>query len=192
MKEVIYALPGVFLTILCWGAYGSVLHKGQEHLNGDRLKPLICVGIAYLVIAVILPIVLLSMQGKLLGDWSPGGISWSLVAGSCGAFGALGIILALTAGGKPTYVMPLVFGCAPIVNVIVTMWFTGGSFKTLHPAFIAGLMLVSLGAVMVLVFKPAPPKKPAHAAVQPAETEQHDEAATDTEETSPDSTGLPE
>lgn len=182
MTEVIKALPGVFLTILCWGAYGSVLHKGQHLLNENRLKPLICVGIAYLVIAVILPMVLLSMQGKLMGDWSFGGISWSLTAGACGAFGALGIILALTAGGKPTYVMPLVFGCAPIVNVIVTMWFASIPWKSLNPAFIAGLMLVSVGAVMVLVFKPSPPKKPEHVAVQPATTEERQEAAAEPEE----------
>ncbi|MBC8353275.1 MAG: hypothetical protein H8E66_14855 [Planctomycetes bacterium] len=183
MTEVLKALPGIFLTVLCWGAYGSVLHKGQHLLNENRLKPLICVGVAYLVIAVILPVVLLTMQGKLSGDWSFGGVSWSLAAGAAGAFGALGIILALTSGGKPTYVMPMVFGCAPIVNVVVSMWFANIPLKNLSPAFISGLMLVSVGAVMVLVFKPSPPKKPTAAtanAVQPAETEEHETSAGET------------
>lgn len=161
MSEVIKSLPGIFLTVLCWGAYGSVLHKGQHLLNENRLKPLICVGAAYFIIAIIVPTVVLVMQGKFGGDWTFSGVSWSLAAGAAGALGALGIILALTAGGKPTYVMPLVFGCAPIVNVVVSMWFAGSSWKELSPAFIAGLMLVSVGAVMVLVFKPKPPKKPA-------------------------------
>lgn len=178
MTEVLKALPGIFLTVLCWGAYGSVLHRGQHLLNENRLKPLICVGVAYFVIAIILPIVLLAMQGKLGGDWTLSGTSWSLVAGACGAFGALGIILALTAGGKPIYVMPLVFGCAPIVNVIVSMWFAGIPWKNVSPVFISGLMLVSVGAAMVLIFKPSPPKAPSHAtAVQPAESEEHEAQA---------------
>jgi len=82
----------------------------------------------------------------------------------------------MTAGGKPTYVMPMVFGCAPIVNVVVSMWFAGIPWKgNVHPAFISGLMLVSVGAVMVLVFKPSPPKKHARAAAtQPAETQEND------------------
>jgi hypothetical protein len=187
MTEVLKALPGIFLTVLCWGAYGSVLHRGQHLLNENRLKPLICVGIAYFVIAIILPVVLLSMQGKLGGDWSFGGISWSLAAGAAGAFGALGIILALTAGGKPTYVMPMVFGCAPIVNVVVSMWFAGIPWKNVSPVFISGLMLVSVGAAMVLIFKPSPPKKPAPTtAAQPAATEEqktHEPSASETEDT---------
>ena len=160
MQEVIKSLPGIFLTVLCWGAYGSVLHKGQHLLNENRLKPLICVGAAYFIIAIIVPTVILVSQGKFGGDWTFSGISWSLAAGAAGALGALGIILALTAGGKPTYVMPLVFGCAPIVNVVVSMWFAGIPWKNVSPFFISGLILVSAGAVMVLVFKPSPAKKP--------------------------------
>ena len=54
MKDVVLALPGIALTIVCWGAYGSVLHRGQA-LLGDRLKPLMCVGLAYVIFAIILP-----------------------------------------------------------------------------------------------------------------------------------------
>jgi hypothetical protein len=196
MTEIVKALPGIFLTILCWGAYGSLLHRGQHLLNENRLKPLICVGIAYLVIAVILPCVLLAMQGKLSGDWSFGGISWSLAAGAAGTFGALGIILALTAGGKPTYVMPMVFGCAPIVNVVVSNWFMGISWKNVSPIFIAGLVLVSMGAVMVLVFKPTPPKKTEHAkpaqAAAKKEPVTKNDVATETKNNSEDQAKNPE
>jgi hypothetical protein len=159
MSEVIKSLPGIFLTVLCWGAYGSVLHKGQHLLNENRLKPLICVGAAYFIIAIIVPTVVLVSQGKFGGDWTFSGVSWSLAAGAAGALGALGIILALTAGGKPTYVMPLVFGCAPIVNVVVSMWFANIPWKNVSPLFLCGLIMVSMGAVMVLVFKPSPPKE---------------------------------
>ncbi len=158
MKDILFSLPGVTLTVLCWGAYGSVLHKGQHDLGGSRLKPLICVGLAYFVIAIIVPCILLAMQGKLSGDWSFSGISWAMAAGAAGALGALGIVLALTAGGKPTYVMPLVFGGAPIVNVIVSMYFAKIPWRDVNPVFYAGLILVGAGAVTVLVF--APKKKP--------------------------------
>ncbi len=92
MKDVVFALPGIALTIVCWGAYGAVLHKGQAML-GDRLKPLMCVGLAYVIFAIVLPTLILSSMGKLGGNWNFGGVSWSTMAGTCGAFGALGIIL---------------------------------------------------------------------------------------------------
>ncbi len=185
MKDVLLSLPGVALTVFCWGAYGSVLHKGQHDLGGNRLKPLICVGLAYFVIAIIVPTVLLAMQGKLAGDWSRFGIFWSLAAGAAGGFGALGIVLALTAGGKPTYVMPLVFGGAPIINVIVSMYFANIPWRDVNPGFYAGLIMVGAGAVTVLVFAPRKAPPPAHAAVQkPAEV-----AATQNAEKQADAAG---
>lgn len=164
VREVASAIPGILLTVLCWGAYGSVLHKGQHGLGGDRLKPLICVGIAYFVLAIVVPVVVLSINGKLGGGWSLSGISWSLAAGAAGACGAFGIILALTYGGTPTFVMPLVFGGAPIINVMVSMYFQGISFKDAgakFPMFLAGVVMVAVGAAMVLVFAPKgkPPAK---------------------------------
>ena len=172
MKDVLLSLPGIALTVMCWGAYGSVLHKGQHDLGGSRLKPLICVGLAYFIIAIVIPVLLLAAQGKLGGDWSIGGISWSLTAGAAGALGAWGIILALTAGGKPVYVMPLVFGCAPIINVIVSMYFAKVPWRGVNPVFYAGLILVSVGAVTVLVFQPKPAKRPpVHSSAAPIESE---------------------
>lgn len=180
-KDVLFALPGILLTMLCWGTYGPVLHKGQELLGSDRLKPLICVGGAYFIIAIIIPVLILAGMGKLSGGWTFGGISWSMAAGTAGAFGALGIVLALTSGGKPIFVMPLVFGGAPIVNVLVSMYFSGVTPRDAGaklPFFLAGVIMVSIGAAMVLVFAPkghaggpkhgAPPKveKPASPAEQ--------------------------
>jgi hypothetical protein len=185
-KDVLFALPGIALTVLCWGAYGSVLHRGQDHfkevalgqgateldLVALRLKPLICVGLAYFVVAIIVPTTLLIMRGNFGGGWGFGSVGWSLTAGTAGALGALGIILALSSGGKPIYVMPLVFGCAPIVNVFVSMWFNKIPFSSISPIFIAGMILVSVGAVTVLVFQPkaaaAKPKPPVVAPAGPA------------------------
>ena len=161
VKDVLFALPGILMTVVCWGTYGSVLHKGQGALAGDRLKPLICVGLAYVIIAIIVPVVILAMSGKLGPDWTFVGVSWSMAAGACGALGALGLVLALTSGGKPIYVMPLVFGGAPIVNVFVSMYFARLSVHDVHPVFYAGMIMVGVGAAVVLIFQPrthhAPP-----------------------------------
>lgn len=154
MKDVIFALPGIALTVLCWGCYGPVLHKGQAFLGNDRFKPLICVGLAYFVIAIIVPVLVLSSTGKIGGGWTFRGVSWSMAAGTAGAFGALGIILALTSGGKPIYVMPLVFGGAPIINVIVSMFFQGSNPRDVSPFFLAGVIMVGVGAAIVLATAP--------------------------------------
>jgi hypothetical protein len=140
----------IFLTILCWGTYGPILHKGQESMLGHtRLLPFICVGLAYFIIAVVVPLAYLFVRGE-QGNWTTGGTIWSLIAGAAGAIGALGIILALDSGGSPVFVMPLVFGGAPVVNAFFTI-FMSKSLKQVGPIFIAGLIMVALGAFTTVV-----------------------------------------
>jgi hypothetical protein len=99
-----------------------------------------------------------------------------MAAGTAGAVGALGIVLAFYGGGKPTFVMPLVFGGAPLVNVLLSMYFAGVTAKDAGnklPFFLAGAIMIGIGAFMVLFFAPkghgAPSAAPAaHAAARPA------------------------
>ena len=146
----------VFLALgaaLSWGLYGPTLHGGQVKL-GSPFRALLCVGIAYMLIGVLVPIIALAAQGQLSAKgWNAGGFTQATLAGGLGAIGAVFIIYAFRAGGLPTYVMPLVFGGAPLVNVLVTMY--------LHPPKVApnpllwvGFALVALGASLVLYFKP--------------------------------------
>lgn len=152
----------VTVTALSWGVYGPVLHRGQTAMQGSRLRPLMCVGLAYFFIAVILPLAVLAAVPE-PGSWTHfAGAAWSLAAGAAGAIGALGIILAFNYGGKPVYVMPLVFGGAPVVNTLTSI-LAKGSFATVNPVFYAGLIIVAVGAVTVLVFAPKGGHKPAHA-----------------------------
>ncbi|MGB1930208.1 MAG: hypothetical protein ACPIA2_05485 [Mariniblastus sp.] len=155
MKSLSF-LVFVVLTICCWGIYGPVLHIGQGQMAGGAgkasLRPFMCVGIAYFLIAVVYPMVILKTTGE-KGQWSMGGIFWSFTAGAVGAIGALGIVLAFKFQGKPVYVMPLVFGLAPIVNTFVTM-FMSGTFKQASRIFYAGILIVAVGAAGVLTFKP--------------------------------------
>src|SRR6188472_3934759 len=113
-------------AVLSWGAYGMLLHRGQVVL-GNPLKALLCVGIAYFLIGVLIPVGALASQGALSN------------------FNQTGLVTATSAGGLPVYVMPLVFGGAPIVNVLLSM--------VIHPPKVApspllyvGFLLASVGA----------------------------------------------
>jgi hypothetical protein len=162
MKGLVALLSSILLAMICWGVYGPVLRAGQAGMEGSSLRPFICVGLAYFLIAVVAPIIALRVWGE-PGQWSVTGVIWSLVAGAVGALGALGVILALAFHGSPVYVMPLVFGGAPVVNTFLTMYWSK-SFKQISPVFISGLILVIVGAVSVLVFRPHAPHEPSPAA----------------------------
>jgi len=155
------------LTVVSWGVYGPVLHKGQMLMQGSRLRPLICVGLAYLAVAVVItPLIVQVLEGA--EEWNKMtfvGSLWSFAGGTAGAVGALGIILAFTFGGKPTYVMPLVFGGAPVINTLVTVGpgLANGTITQVSPMFFAGLIVVIAGAATVLVFAPKGAPHPAPA-----------------------------
>lgn len=150
--ELIMIPFSVALAALSWGSYGPVLHKGQMKMGGSRMRPFLCVGLAYFGIAVVVPMLLLSAWHE-GGDWTMSGTMWSLAAGGAGAVGALGIIMAFNFGGKPIFVMPLVFGCAPVVNTF-TVILEQKTYNQLNAAFMISLALVVAGAVTVLIFAP--------------------------------------
>ena len=158
MKSFGYVLLFIFLAIISWGIYGPLLQAGTVDMKSGGLPPFICVGIAYFIIAVIGPILLLKSIGE-RGHWTASGLIWSMIAGGSGAVGALGVILAMKNGGSPIYVMPLVFGGAPVVNSILTIALAR-SYKQVGPIFIAGLIIVMAGAVTVMVSAPQPQAKP--------------------------------
>ncbi|HTU24227.1 MAG TPA: hypothetical protein VMF30_02445 [Pirellulales bacterium] len=155
MRTMIAVLIFTILTTICWGVYGPLLAEGNAGMNKSSLRPFICVGIAYCIIAVAVPLVLLKLRGE-VGGWTITGTVWSLIAGAAGALGALGVILAFRFGGNPLYVMPLIFGGAPVINTFVTM-FMGRTYRQASPWFLAGLIVVITGAVTVLLFRPLPP-----------------------------------
>lgn len=138
---------------LSWGVYGAMLHQGQVKL-GSPLRSLLCVGVAYFLIGVIVPVVMLASQGELNAQgWNAFGATTATVAGALGALGAVCIILAFKNKGLPTYVMPLVFGGAPVINVLVTMLIHPPKTSP-NPLLFVGFLLVVLGASMVLYFRP--------------------------------------
>jgi hypothetical protein len=137
---------------LAWGMYGPALFRGQTQL-GNPFKALLCVGLAYFLIGVLVPVGTLARQGGVSG-FTGGGTVWATLAGALGAIGAVSIIYAFRAGGLPNYVMPLVFGGAPVVNVLVSMAMHPPK-TTPNPMLYVGFILAALGAGMVLYYRPS-------------------------------------
>lgn len=141
-------------AILSWGVYVPVLHEGQMTIGGDvkskSLRGFLCVGVAYFLTAVVLPVILLLIQGQSF-EFSGRGVTFATLGGIAGAAGALCIILSIGAGGSPMYIAPLVFAGAPIVNVFVSLL-----WKSRHvpgPLFFVGLLMAAVGAGLVLYSK---------------------------------------
>jgi hypothetical protein len=139
-------------AVLSWGLYGVSLHRGQLAI-GSPLKALLCVGIAYVLIAVLVPASTLASQGE-LKNFNGSGMLISTAAGALGALGAVCIIYSFRAGASPLYVMPLVFGGAPLVNVIATAIIHPPKTAP-NPLLYVGFLLAAIGAGMVLYFRPA-------------------------------------
>jgi hypothetical protein len=138
-------------AVLSWGVYGAMLHQGQVKL-GSPMRALLCVGVAYFLIGVLVPAGVLLSQGQLRG-FNAAGTAAATLAGALGALGAVCIIFSFRTGGTPTYVMPLVFGGAPLVNVLYTMYLHPPKIAP-HPLLYVGFLITAIGAGMVLYFKP--------------------------------------
>src|SRR5215813_2652263 len=148
MVWVIFAVGAV----LSWGIYGPILHKGQTQL-GSPMKALLCVGIAYFLIGVLVPVSALSTQGGVSGMGQAGSI-WAGLGGALGALGAVCIIYSFRNGGAPNIVMPLVFGGAPLINVLVSMAMHPPKTPP-NPLLYLGYALAIAGGGMVLYYKPS-------------------------------------
>jgi hypothetical protein len=138
-------------AVLSWGLYGPWLHRGQVAL-GNPLRALLCVGVAYFLIGVLVPVAALSAQGQLNGFTSTG-VTTATFAGTLGAIGAVCIIWSFRSGGSPLYVMPLVFAGAPVINVLYSMWQHPPKAAP-SPMLYLGFVLAALGGYLVLHFKP--------------------------------------
>ena len=145
-------VPFVVLTVLTWGAYIPTLHKGQAALGGSGLHAFLMVGVAYLLVAILIPGTLIARAGS-WGAFTSTGMTLTIAAGALGALGALGIVFALINGGRPTVVPPLVFAGAPVVSVFVAMLYNPPQ-NSPSPVFFIGLIMAAVGAGLVLSFRP--------------------------------------
>ncbi|MBX3393835.1 MAG: hypothetical protein KF841_00565 [Phycisphaerae bacterium] len=141
-------------TVIFWGAYVPTIHSGQLAFGTPKgpIRAFLFVGLAYFLVAVLVPGILLYMKAEPL-TFPSKAVGISTFAGVLGALGALGIILSLITGGDPRVVPSLVFAGAPIMSVCVNM--------VVHPPstmpdwrFFVGILLAAGGAALVLKFKP--------------------------------------
>jgi hypothetical protein len=171
----------VGLAGLAWGTYVPIIFYGGNELSAKpgpsgRFMAILCVGAAYFVIGVLLPLLMFATgwAGVKREDVNLGasGITFASLAGVAGAVGAIGVIFATTTAmnaareaGLPrdtykVFIAPLIFGLAPVINVLVSMiwhpqkgdpWHFG--LKGVHPILWVGIVLVGLGAALVLYSK---------------------------------------
>jgi hypothetical protein len=147
-------------TVLAWGLYGVLLHLGQlgmgDPVNG-RIKAFLCVGIAYVLVAVLAPLAIL-VAAKATWAFPGRGLLFSILAGVAGAVGALCVLLAFGAKGNPAVVMSIVFAGAPVVNAVVALCVhpPAGGLASVRWQFVAGVLLAALGGLLVMRFRPMP------------------------------------
>lgn len=174
MTWLIYAL----MTVAFWGVYGIFLHSGQmamgDPVNG-RYKAFLFVGIAYVLVAVLAPGILLFVKGA-TWTFSAKGMSLSLIAGIVGALGAFCVLLAFGAKGSPSVVMSIIFAGAPIVNAVIALSLhpPAGGFGTLRWQFVTGILLAALGGYLVTVYKPGPASAKAQVQVEASQNKTAD------------------
>jgi hypothetical protein len=56
-------------AVASWGVYGAMLHGGQVKL-GSPMRALLCVGVAYFLIGVLVPLATLFTQGQGLNGFN--------------------------------------------------------------------------------------------------------------------------
>ncbi|MFL3666289.1 MAG: hypothetical protein ACJ06V_06880, partial [Verrucomicrobiota bacterium] len=155
--------------------YGVCMHTGSASMKNPehgRIMAFLWVGLAYFLTAVIAPIIILKLKGGPIDFWAypAKGWQWSLIAGTLGAIGALGVLLAFGASPNPPVyvpvVMSIIFAGAPIVNAIVNTTKNNGWANVQWP-FVLGIVLAAVGGY--LVTKHVPKAKPvAEAKAEPA------------------------
>jgi drug/metabolite transporter (DMT)-like permease len=164
----------VALAGLCWGAYVPFVAQGGKELKSSYAS-LLCVGIAYFLIAILFPMAIFWTRGK-FPEFNAKGSFLATMAGVAGALGALCVILAtFEFKGPRLYVAPVIFAVAPVINTVVSLvWHPDkglGHFSLPeglpHWSFFVGIVLTGLGAGLVLFSKEyteslhAAPAKPA-------------------------------
>jgi len=167
---LIYALAAG----LCWGTYVPLIAHGGQELK-SRYGAFLCVGIAYVLIAVLFPLARFYMVGTENLNINATGVIFACLAGTAGALGALCVIFATSAAPDKSYTLyiaPIIFGLAPLLNTVVSMFWhpKEGAFSFGLPEqmpgwmFYVGVVLVGLGSALVLLSKPEEATKPKTAA----------------------------
>jgi len=171
----------VGLAGFAWGTYVPVIFYGGSELGArpnSRLMAILCVGLAYFVIGVLFPLTLFITNPGGQYPWpelKSTGLVFSGLAGVAGAVGAICVVFASQAAVGAArdeglsgpdlakyrvYLAPLIFGTAPIINVLVSSIWHPKAGEPFHFEFDlpgwklwVGILLVGAGAALVLFSK---------------------------------------
>jgi uncharacterized RDD family membrane protein YckC len=156
---------------LCWGTYVPLIAFGGKSLAanpnglGNRFAAILCVGVAYVVLAVLFPLVRFMMSGTENLQWTTNGITFASLAGVAGALGAICVVFATAAAEKPEdrlYIAPIIFALAPIINTVVSLlwhpskdnaWHFGLPKESPSLMLYTGIVLAAIGTFLVLYSK---------------------------------------
>jgi hypothetical protein len=151
----------VLLAGLCWGTYVPFIAQGGKELKSSYAS-FLCVGVAYFLIAILVPIIILWLRGR-MPNFTPSGVTLATLAGAAGALGALCVIFAtFEFKGDRRYVGPVIFALAPVINTLVSLlwhpnekatWNFHLPAVTPHWTLYVGIVLAGLGAFLVLYSK---------------------------------------
>lgn len=165
----------VALAGLSWGTYVPLIFYGGNELGGkpgSRFMAILCVGVAYFVLAVLVPLYLFLSGQYQWPEMKTTGLVFSGLAGVAGAVGAICVVFASKAAVQaardaqlPTdtyrlYIAPLIFGLAPVINTLVSVvwhpqpgqpWQFGLHLPDWR--LWVGILMVGAGAALVLYSK---------------------------------------
>jgi hypothetical protein len=141
------------------------MHIGSSNMDdkeNGRIMAFLWVGLAYFLTAVIAPLIILKLKGGNLSFWTypTKGWQWSLLAGTLGAIGALGVLLAFGKMPSPAFVpviMSIIFAGAPMVNAFVSTT-KEGNWSYVSWPFLMGIALAAIGGYMITKHAPKPPQ----------------------------------
>src|SRR5262249_6353578 len=162
----------------CWGTYVPLIAQGGKELKNSYAS-FLCVGVAYFLIAVLIPVVIMTMRNNwpawVAPEGTPNegtpnrGILFATLSGAAGAIGALCVIFATSEfKGPKIFVAPLIFATAPVINTVFSLFWHAGKEgwsqaflfsppeESPHWTFYVGIIAAGLGAGFVLFSKEYP------------------------------------
>jgi hypothetical protein len=159
----------VAMAGLAWGTYVPLIAQGGKELKNSYAS-LLCVGVAYFLLAVLIPVAIMSARGTWPAWTTPeGGLNrgatFATSAGIAGALGALCVIFATSEfKGPKIFVAPLIFAMAPVINTVFSLFWhpekgalaLEAPTESLHWTFYVGIVAAGLGAGLVLFSKEYP------------------------------------
>ncbi len=172
----------VIMAGLAWGTYVPIIFYGGTELStkpgtiGGRLASILCVGAAYFVLGVLIPVAIMATRDDATPNWKFNGLIFSSLAGVAGAVGAICVIFAskaavdqaviegaVSAADKAmyrVYIAPLIFCLAPLINVLLSLVWHPKPGDPLHfhiemPAWklVVGILFMAAGTFLVLKSK---------------------------------------